>query len=79
MLRRCWFDKTNAANAIEALRQYRQDYDPIRQTLRAGKPLHDWTSHVADAMRYLATTDHGLLSRTWSGTLDYSNIDRARI
>lgn len=49
----CWFDATRCGDGIEALRQYRRDYD---QKTRAFKttPLHDWTSHAADAFRYAA-------------------------
>jgi phage terminase large subunit len=32
---------------------YRREYDPKRQELKAN-PLHDWTSHYADAFRYFA-------------------------
>jgi phage terminase large subunit len=48
-----YFDNIRCAQGIEALRQYRTDYD---EKVRAFKnaPLHDWTSHAADAFRYLA-------------------------
>lgn len=52
-LRNAWFDETKCARGIEALRQYRRDYDEKGKTWR-GRPLHDWTSHGADAFRYLA-------------------------
>jgi hypothetical protein len=38
---------------IEALRQYRKDWDEKLKTFR-DKPKHDWTSHAADALRYAA-------------------------
>jgi phage terminase large subunit len=53
MLGRCWFDAEKCERGIDALRQYRRDYDEKGMTWR-GRPLHDWTSHCADAMRYLA-------------------------
>ncbi len=49
----CWFDEEKCARGIEALRQYRRDYDEKGKTWR-NRPLHDWTSHGADAFRYLA-------------------------
>ena len=52
-LPKCYFDENKCAHLIEALRQYRKDYDEKRQVFR-DRPLHDWTSHPADAMRYLA-------------------------
>lgn len=48
-----WFDELKCAKGLEALRQYRADYDDDKRTFR-DKPLHDWTSHTADAFRYLA-------------------------
>jgi hypothetical protein len=38
---------------IEALRQYRRFFDEKTKAFR-NKPHHDWTSHFADAFRYLA-------------------------
>lgn len=48
-----WFDEDKCNRGIEALRQYRRDYDEKGRTFRS-RPLHDWTSHGADAFRYLA-------------------------
>ena len=52
-LPKCYFDEDKCSHLIESLRQYRKDYDEKRQVFR-DRPLHDWTSHPADAMRYLA-------------------------
>ena len=48
-----WFDEAKCGRGIEALRQYRRDFDEKGRTFRT-RPLHDWTSHGADAFRYLA-------------------------
>jgi hypothetical protein len=48
-----WFDEAKCSRGIEALRQYRIDWDEKGKTWR-GRPLHDWTSHGADAFRYLS-------------------------
>lgn len=53
MLATTWFDKEKCKAGIEALRMYRRDYDEKRQEFRV-RPLHDWTSHYADALRYYA-------------------------
>jgi hypothetical protein len=50
---RCWFDVDRCERGIEALRQYRKDFDEKKRVFR-DKPLHDWSSHAADAFRYLA-------------------------
>lgn len=49
----CWFNKNTTFDGIQCLKQYRADYDDKRETFRKN-PLHDWTSHGADAFRYLA-------------------------
>lgn len=48
-----WFDEAKCSRGIEALRQYRRDYDEKGRTFRS-RPLHDWTSHAADSLRYMA-------------------------
>ena len=53
VLPRCWFDAERCAVGLKALRGYRAEWDNKRQVLRP-RPLHDWASHGADAMRYLA-------------------------
>ena len=57
ILTRCWFDAKSCNRGVEALRQYRTDYDDRTQTYR-NRPLHDWTSHPCDAFRYLAISLH---------------------
>lgn len=51
---RCWFVKTKCAGLLDALRQYREKVDEKRNVSLG--PLHDWTSHDADAFRYLSVT-----------------------
>jgi hypothetical protein len=50
---RMWFAKDKTADGIEALRQYRTEYDEKAKAFRE-RPRHDWTSHSADALRYAA-------------------------
>lgn len=51
-LPRVWFDRIRCADGIEALRQYRAEFDEKTKAFR-DTPKHDWTSHAADAFRYL--------------------------
>lgn len=51
MLPRMWFDAEKCAKGLDSLKQYREKIDEKRQ-ISLG-PLHDWTSHDADAFRYL--------------------------
>jgi len=53
-LTRTWFDH-KCTDGIECLRQYQREYDEDKKVFR-DKPRHDWTSHGADAFRYLALT-----------------------
>ncbi len=53
MFERMRFDAEHCAAGIEALRQYRTDYDEKTKAFR-DRPRHDWTSHTADAARYMA-------------------------
>lgn len=48
-----WFDAEKCKEGIEALRMYRREWDDKRQEFRP-HPLHDWTSHYADAGRQFA-------------------------
>lgn len=47
---RMWFDKDACARGIDCLRMYRSEFDAKHQVLRP-RPLHDWSSHGADAFR----------------------------
>ncbi len=53
LIPRCWIDEARCQRGLDALRLYRPEYDAKRQAFRE-LPLHDWTSHAADAFRYLA-------------------------
>lgn len=53
LLPRCWFDEKKCSRGIDALRLYRREYDEKLRDFKQ-RPLHDWTSHCADAFRYLA-------------------------
>lgn len=50
---RCWFDSKGCAQGLDCLSLYRNEYDEKRQIFR-DSPLHDWTSHCADAFRTFA-------------------------
>lgn len=50
-----WIDEKNCEPLIKALENYRQEYDNKKKIYRP-RPLHDWSSHFADSMRYLAVS-----------------------
>ena len=53
---------------IEALKQYHYEFDEVRHAF-TNRPEHDWSSHTADAFRYMAVTIKigKILSRDRSG------------
>ena len=51
LLSRCWFDKDKCKLGIQALKQYRKEWDERKQTFK-DNPLHDWASNAADSFRY---------------------------
>lgn len=53
LISRCWFDHANCKHGLECLRQYHRAYNEKSRSFRA-TPVHDWSSHAADAFRYLA-------------------------
>jgi phage terminase large subunit len=52
-LPKCWFNASACHNGLEALRMYRYAYDEVNRTFKT-KPLHDWSSHFADAAELMA-------------------------
>ena len=59
----CYFDAKKCKRGIEALSLYRTDYDAAAQTFKP-TPIHDWTSHPADAFRTGAVMP--VMNEKWS-------------
>jgi len=53
MFPRLWFDGERCADGIQGLRHYRWAPEGTLGTEKK-QPIHDWASHPADALRYLA-------------------------
>lgn len=53
---RLWADETNCQQFLDAIGQYRQEWDEKKGMFRDA-PLHDWTSHPADMFRYAAVVE----------------------
>jgi len=53
LLPKCWFDTGKAREGIDALTNYRWDFNSKIKDFTA-LPVHDWASHGADAFRTLA-------------------------
>jgi hypothetical protein len=54
LLGKCVIDDVKCARLIEALIEYRRKIDRTTKEYKE-EPLHNWASHAADALRYLAT------------------------
>ena len=50
---RCVFDKEACEDGLKALKSYHKKWNDDRNKFE-DKPYHDWSSHAADAFRYLA-------------------------
>jgi phage terminase large subunit len=52
---RLWMDRVacDTHDLLESLKQYQREWDDDKKRFR-DRPRHDWTSHSADAMRYMA-------------------------
>lgn len=51
----CYFDTDKCKKGLAALKAYRKEWDDKNQVFK-NHPLHDWSSHASDAMRYSAIT-----------------------
>jgi hypothetical protein len=50
---RLWFDKKKCSGGLDALANYRKDIHSRTGQFKP-RPVHDWSSHAADALRYFA-------------------------
>lgn len=55
LLAKCWFDRTNCALGVKALKAYERKWDAKNKVFQA-RPLHNWASHGADGFRTMATS-----------------------
>lgn len=67
-----WIDELQCKDLLKALENYRQEFD-IKKRVYKSHPLHDWSSHYADAMRYLCIS----LPKMQDG-MSQKDVDRLR-
>lgn len=58
---RLWMDEQKCQPFIDAIGQYRQEWDDKRGMFR-DVPLHDWSSHPADMYRYAAIVEDQMVN-----------------
>jgi phage terminase large subunit len=56
MLARTWIDESKCPQVLEALGQYRREWNE-RTGQFGDRPVHDWASHPADMLRYAAVAE----------------------
>jgi phage terminase large subunit len=70
-LKRGYFNQSKTTHLIDACYSYRREYNE-RLDLYSDKPVHDWSSHGSDMVRYAATN--------WQdGMLDIASSARRRV
>ncbi len=52
-----WVDEVNNAAWLDAVAQYRLEWDEKRGMFKEREPYHDWTSHFADEFCYAASME----------------------
>lgn len=61
MFPRLWIDEERCQAFIDAIGQYRQEWDDKKGIFR-DIPLHDWASHPADMYRYAAVVEEQMIN-----------------
>jgi phage terminase large subunit len=56
-----YWNQPLCSGAIEAMKSYRREWDDKLSCFR-DRPVHDWSSHIADAIRYLGVTFSQLIA-----------------
>lgn len=57
VIKNAFFDRAKCERGLECLWSYQREFDE-RLDVFKDRPLHDWTSHAADAFRYAAVGYH---------------------
>ena len=71
VLPRCFIDVDNCGPLVNALRHYHRKFSDKERVYKI-KPVHDWSSQAADAMRTLAT---GLNEIKFNNKVRQTNVD----
>lgn len=64
-LAHCFFDREGCAQGLNALKEYKSEFDDRKGVFKQ-QPLHDWSSHAADAFGY------GVIGLNKSATKKYN-------
>ena len=80
LLHRAVFNRADTETGRHMLGAYKYEYDEKKQTW-TDKPVHDFSSHGADAFRYMAHAEELGYTQVelWAQSVDWSDTDRAAI
>lgn len=78
LIRKMWFDEDNCRLGINALQLYRAELNQKTGVLNT-RPLHDHTSHGADALRMFAVERGQRGASKWASDINYDMLDRAAV
>ncbi len=74
LLKKCWFDEVKTRHGVNFLELYRAELNEKTGVLST-RPLHDHTSHAADALRMLAVERGMKAGREWASGINYDMLD----
>ena len=77
ILNRCWFDANKCGKGLIALENYKKEWDD-RHGCWKSQPLHNASSHGADAFRTLANGLHFITGRKTQGELEREQMEYVR-
>lgn len=77
LINRCWFDENKCERGIRALENYKKEWND-RAGCWASQPLHNWSSHGADALRTLATGLHYVYNQRSLTDINRANLEQMR-
>jgi hypothetical protein len=78
LLRRTWFDERATAKGLNCLRLYRSEWDDKKRVFST-RPLHDHTSHAADALRMFAVEMGQRHGNNWASGINYDMLDKLAV
>ena len=77
ILNNCWFDAVKCEQLIKCLENYKKMWDD-RHGCWQSQPLHDYSSHGADAFRTLATGLHYITNQKSRAEIERDKLNSAR-
>ena len=78
MLRKTWIDKDKCRQGLNYLELYRADFNE-KTGVPSTRPLHDHTSHAADALRMFAVEMGQRSGASWASGINYDMLDRMAV